>query len=447
MALDRRFDRTRRTVLRAGALGALGMPSARRGNGADGPGELESAPRAKSVIVIYAGGGISHHESFDPKPDAPAEVRGEFGTIATAFPGVRFGELLPKLATRTGRYALIRSLKHTQTDHGVAAYYVLRGFVQPDPTFDRPENQYRAHPNIGSHVARLLGSPNGLPPYVCVPGTSYLATVNYYTSGWMGRPYDPYLLKSDPSDEKFQLTRLPLELEVAPERLHERMTLSRALDALDVPGRRLDDSPAIRGKDDQYAMAYRALQSESARQAFDLHRESATAREAYGATRMGQSCVLARRLVEAGVPFVTVDDFDWDHHGTIFPSLRKQLPELDTALAALLDDLHERGLLETTLVALLTDFGRTPVINSNAGRDHWPAVGSVLLAGAGIRGGQVVGASDKTGGAVRDRPVGSKDLAATMYRLLGIDPFQEYQATDGRPLQVLDQGEALRELM
>jgi hypothetical protein len=439
MAQDHRSCLTRRTFLRASAWGALGSAS----SGQPVLAATSRTARARSVVLIYAGGGISHHDTFDPKPNAPLEVRGELKTIQTSLAGVRFGELLPRLAARVTSCALIRSVQHTQTDHGVSAYFMLRGFVQPDPTFDRPENQLRAHPTIGSHVARLLGSTNGMPPYICVPGLSYLASVNYYTAGWMGRAYDPFLLKSDPNAPNFKVTRLPLQLEVTSERLQQRIALARAVEE---SWRRLDSAASARGMSVQYETAYRVLSSETARRALDLDREPARLRDAYGRMRMGQSCLLARRLVEAGVPFVTVDDFDWDHHAQIFPALRRQLPDLDQALTMLLDDLRDRGLLQTTLVALLTDFGRTPVINKSSGRDHWPAVGSVLLAGAGIPGGQVVGSSDKVGAAVRDQPVSPKDLAATLYHFLGINPFQEYRATDGRPLQVLDQGQVLRQL-
>src|SRR5262245_54549290 len=185
--------------------------------------------RARSVLVIYAGGGISHHDAFDPKPAAPAEVRGDFSTIPTALPGVAFSEHLPLLARGLDQYALIRSLHHTQTDHGVSAYLMLRGYAQPDPTFDRPENQLRANPNIGSHVARLLGPRNGLPAYICVPGLSYLATVNYYTAGWMGRAWDPFLLKSDPKSPTFEVSHLALSPVVSDERLVSRRALLGAL--------------------------------------------------------------------------------------------------------------------------------------------------------------------------------------------------------------------------
>jgi hypothetical protein len=398
-------------------------------------------PRARSVLVVYAGGGISHHDAFDPKPDAPAEVRGEFSTIQTALPGVVFGEHLPLLARDLDRYALVRSVHHTQTDHGVSAYLMLRGYAQPDPSFDRPENQLRANPNIGSHVARLIGPRKGLPAYICVPGLSYLATVNYYTAGWMGRAYDPFLLKSDPNSNTFEVSRLALSPLVSEDRLAARRMLLGTLSK----DRQLSGRAAT-GMDIQYSRAFAALAMESTRQAFDVAREPESIRDAYGRTRIGQSCLVARRLIEAGVPFVTVDDDVWDHHGAIFPALRQRLPELDLTFSTLLRDLHERGLLKTTLVLLLTDFGRTPTINKGAGRDHWPGVFSVLAAGAGVRGGQVIGSSDRLGATPHERPVTPQDFAATLYELMGLDPFQEYASIDGRAFRMLDRGETIHEL-
>jgi hypothetical protein len=433
-------DLSRRTILKTVPLSVFGASLS-------GLSWLHAAPRspaarAKSVILIYAGGGISHHDSFDPKPDAPAQIHGELSTISTAQSGICFTDLLPRLSRRTGRFTLVRSVQHDQTCHGVSAYFMLRGFTQPDPSFDRPENQSRATPNIGSQVARLRRSSNGLPPYVCVPGLSYLADVGYYTAGWMGRAYDPFLLRSDPNDKDYRVTRLALDETVPTERLHRRRTLHRTLD----DWRSHETSVALQTVDTNYQKAFQTLTTERARRAFEIGQESAAVGDSYGRTRMGQSCLLARRLVEAGVPFIVVDDFDWDDHAGIFPALRKRLPVLDAALAALLMDLSERGLLKTTLVALFTDFGRTPTINKGAGRDHWPGVFTVLFAGAGVPGGQVVGASDALGAHPAERPVSPKDLAATLYQFLGIDPFQDYRSVDGRPFKVLDEGHALAEL-
>jgi hypothetical protein len=439
---DRQRNRfSRRSLLKAGTLGALGLslPELLRSRAA----ETARPARASSVLLVYAQGGISHHDSFDPKPQAPAEVRGEFKTIATRLSGLRFSDRVPLLAERADRYTLIRSMWHRETDHGVGSYYVLRGYVQPDPTFDRPENQLRAHPNIGSQVARLLAPGSAMPPYMVVPGLSYLAKVNYYTAGWMGRDYDPFVLRSDPNLLADRGGGLVPLLEVDAEMLQQRLGL---LQALDSRRREFETSPAVEGTSIHFQKACELLLSGVARQALDLRCESRQTRDAYGRTRLGQSCLLGRRLVEAGVPFVTVDDDGWDHHGQIFRSLENQLPVLDRAFSALLDDLDTRGLLDTTLVLLLTEFGRTPVINKSVGRDHWPRVFSIIVAGAGIPQGQVLGASDRVGGEPIQRPITPKDVAATIYSFLGLDPFQEYASTQGRPFKVLDAGEVIREL-
>jgi hypothetical protein len=433
---------SRRAFLKAGTLGAFGLSlsqyfALQTARGA-------TPARAKSIILIYTMGGISHHDSFDPKPGSPAEIRGEFKTIPTRLPGVRFTDLIPRLARMIDQYVLLRAVQHNERDHGVGAYYMLRGYTQPDPTLDRPENQKRANPTIGSHVARLLGSPNGLPPYLCVPGLSYLAQVNYYTAGWMGRAYDPFVLRADPNLPTFEVPGLMPVPDVSADRLRERVPLARAIDR---QCRLLEASPGARGLGTHQERALQVLVNRRTRAAFDLAAEPERVREAYGRTRLGQGCLLARRLVEAGVPFVTVDDDGWDHHAQVFPGLRQRLPELDRCLPALLDDLRERGLLATTLVALLTDFGRTPVINKSAGRDHWPGVFSVLFAGAGVRGGQVVGASDRIGAEPSEGRVSPKDIAATLYRYLGIDPFQDYRDIEGRPHKVLDEGRVIPQLV
>jgi uncharacterized protein (DUF1501 family) len=431
--------------LSAGALGAFGLSlSQYLGLRAAAATATRTPPRAKSVLLIYTMGGISHHDSFDPKPDAPAEIRGEFSTIATRVPGIRFSEQIPRLAGMLDRFALIRSVQHFERDHGVGAYFMLRGYTQPDRSLDRPENQKRANPTIGAHVARLLGSANGLPPYICVPGLSYLAQIEYYTAGWMGRAYDPFVVRSDPNVSTFEVAGLTPRIEVPPPRLTRRMSLARAIDG---QCRLLEASGAVDSMSGNHLRAYQVLSARRTREAFDIGREPARLRDAYGRTRLGQGCLLARRLVEAGVPFVTVDDDGWDHHARVFPALRQRLPELDRCLSTLLTDLKERGLLETTLVTLLTDFGRTPRINHSQGRDHWPGVFSVLFAGAGTRGGQVIGASDNIGAEPSDSRVTPKDLAATLYHFLGIDPFQDYFSREGRPFKVLDTGQVIEQLV
>jgi uncharacterized protein (DUF1501 family) len=258
----------------------------------------------------------------------------------------------------------------------------------------------------------------------------------------MGRRYDPFLLKSNPAAEDFQVQGLTPPDDVSTDRIAMRLTLNRQLDAAD---RLAAGTDVFRGLNGNYRQVFDMLTAGVSRRVFDLAREPESLRDDYGRNAHGQSCLLARRLVESGVPFVAVDDFDWDHHGQVFPALRRQLPVLDRAVAALLRDLADRGLLESTLVLLLTDFGRTPQVNGSAGRDHWPNVFSILGAGAGMAGGQVIGASDAIGGEPAGRFITPKDLAATIYHLLGLDPFQTYQTAEGRSLPMLDEGELIRE--
>lgn len=431
----------RRSVLQAGLLGVLGLslPEYLRLRQAWG-----AAPcRAESVLVIWPAGGLSHHDTFDPKPLAPPEVRGEFGTLKTSVPGVRFSDRIPMLAREMRRIALVRCAHHREGDHGVATYAMLRGYAQPNPTFDRPENQRNTHPNIGSIIARERGAAKDLPAYVCVPGLGYVAQVNYFTPGWLGPRYAPFLLKADPNDPNFEVQDLYPPRGVTAERARRR---HRILETIDGAFRQFDRERDIDAMDTYYQRAYQILSSPPARRAFALEDEPARVRDAYGRTRLGQSCLLARRLIEAGVPFVTVDDDGWDHHENIYPSLKRRLPDLDRAVATLLADLGDRGLLARTLVIFLTDFGRTPTINKGAGRDHWPAVFSIFFAGAGIRGGQVIGSSDTTGAEPVDRAVTPQDIARTIYHFLGIDPATEYLAPDGRPVRYVDGGEAIPQL-
>ena len=433
----------RRTMVKAGGLGALGITLPQYFSLQEARSEFAAPARAESVLLIYAMGGISHLDTFDPKPNAPSEVRGEFKTISTRLPGVSFTDQVPLLAQHADRFALLRSVQHHERDHGVAAYYMLRGYTQPTPAADRPENQQNTNPNIGSHVARVLGSHAGLPPYICVPALSYLAQINYYTAGWSGRAHDPFLLKSDPNETDFRLRDLAL-YEISAARLKNRVALKKLIDN---QRRRIDSYPNTGALSRHQAQALQILTSEATQRAFDISAETESVRDSYGRSRLGQSCLLARRLVQAGVPFVTVDDDGWDHHADVFPGLRNRLPELDRCFSTLLVDLDQRGLLSSTLVILLTDFGRTPQVNGSAGRDHWPNVFSVLCAGAGIRGGQVIGASDKIGGEPLDSPITPKDIAATIYRFLGLDPFQEYAARDGRTMKMLDKGTPIPALL
>jgi hypothetical protein len=420
----------------AGSFGALLVPGLTRG--APGP-----EPKAKAAIVLFLQGGLSHFESFDPKPDAPAGVRGEFGSIATRVPGVRFSEHLPLLAARLHRFSVVRSTHHPTPDHIQAIHITLCGCELDGANIDsKNRNQ---SPAMGSVVARQRGR-GELPGYVAIPHRDQLGhRLHYADAGALGPSWSP--LDSGLLPERADLPfAVPGDLALNPaltvDRLHERVEILEGLQGRAAAGGLLREGVGL-------------LARGAAARAFDLNREPAALRRRYGDHGMAQEAILARRLAEAGVPFTLVNfalnqvkGQDWDTHERNFSQLRDELlPPMDRAVSTLLDDLHERGLLGTTLVALLTEFGRTPQINGNAGRDHWPHVFSVLLAGGGIRPGIVVGSSTRGGDNPKDRPVHVYDVLATIYHQLGV-PFREvYRDAAGRPLPILPEGRPIAELL
>jgi hypothetical protein len=387
-------------------------------------------------------GGPSQHETFDLKPDAPEGIRGTFRPIDTQTPGVRICEHLPRLAKMTDRYAVVRSLTHTGVNHGTSAYHVLTGHIHFSPgTLRHPTPQ--DFPSVGCAVARFGRQPADLPPYVALPSVLHDGDggeVPGQGPGLLGQRAAPFLVNGDPTRHDFSIDTLTLPEDMDPQRLRDRIGLQAALDQA---GDRLARLPGGADMGGHYERAFRLLQSPAARRAFHLAAEPDRVRERYGKHHFGQSCLLARRLVEAGVPLVTVywnspsltDDQSWDTHNDSFDRLQRYLlPALDQALTALLDDLHSRGLLDETLVVWAGEFGRTPRINRNAGRDHWGFCQSALLAGAGVRGGQVYGSSDAHAAYAAEQPVSPDDLAATMFHLLGVPLDQELHDAQGRPL-------------
>jgi hypothetical protein len=425
---------TRRGCLALGSLTAfgLGLPDLLRLRSA----AAAPAAPATACILIWLDGGPTHLDMFDLKPDAPSEVRGEFRPIETSAPGVRICEHLPRTARMMHHVALVRSLTHELGNHPTASHYVLT-FNKPTPVLD--------YPSLGSIVARQTGLQRALPPFVTVPEAGY-----YNRAGYLPAAYGPFVLAGDPSRGDYRVRDLQPPVGLRLERLERRRAMVKALDDL---GREVDRTAVSQSRDSFFDQAYRLTTSPEAKAAFSLDREPAALRDRYGRGRIGTSCLLARRLVAAGVRFVTVVDPEWDSHQQIprnlpdtrFPGSGK-LPSLDRAYAALLSDLHEQGLLERTLVVLMGEFGRTPKINSYGGRDHWPRAGFVCLAGAGIRGGQVIGATDAHGESPADRPVRPEDLGCTLLRKLGIDPRTEYRTSDGRPIRLVSGGEPIAEL-
>jgi hypothetical protein len=410
------------------------------------------AGKAKSVILIFNCGGPSHIDLWDPKPAAGENIRGDFSPISTRVPGIQISEMLPRMAERMKHLAIIRSVHHKQSSHNSGMYNSIVGRPYPqDSTLINPApNDY---PSVGTLVGWLAqrdGYSKAVPPYVITPfphcdSTVYLTPGQY--GGCLGIQYDPFVLDADPNAADFRVRNLRLQEGLSAERLGERRQLLARLGSAAQP----IASESAADLDARSSQAASMIVTGDAAQAFDLTQEPAKVRDRYGRHSWGQSHLLARRLIESGSRFVTTVNgrsIIWDTHKENFPRLKKNLvPPMEIAYAALLDDLEERGLLESTLVVWMGDFGRTPKINRDAGRDHWPGCYSMVLAGGGIRGGQVVGASDKQGAYPHVRPVTPADVHATIFAALGYDSSRlTYHTADGRPTP-LSEGEPIRELL
>lgn len=428
----------RRALLRAGALAGLGLiPSLLRGRTSLAG---QSRPRAKSCILLWLDGGPSHLETFDVKPDAPREVRGPFQSIATAAPGLRVSELLPATARIADRITVIRSMTSPLGEHGLANEYLLTGY-KPSPAL--------TYPSYGAVVSNHRAAAQELPANVAVPRAS-----PPMGAGFLNARHRPFNTGGDPAAADFRVEDLDFYPGVDGERMARRQDFVAQLDRFQ---RRVETQATSVTQDPVLEQAYRLVTSPSAKRAFHLQEEADAVRAQYGPRTFGQSCLLARRLVERGVPFVTVFNPGWDTHDNLVVRLKEGyagakvgvglIPTFDQAFAALVADLHDRGLLDETLVVAMGEFGRTPKLNPSGGRDHWPRVFSMALAGAGIPGGQVVGASDRTGESPAERPVTPADLARTLYVLLGIDPDQELSTPDGRPVKINQGGQTIQELL
>jgi hypothetical protein len=437
---------TRRSFLQAGVLGlgGLALPDLLRLRAA---GAASGEGRPRSVILFWLSGGPGHMETWDPKPEAPSGFRGPLGAIATNVPGIHFGELLPEQARRMDRLAVVRTVCHGTGDHTKGNHWMLTGYE--GPAFNAPDNQVQRRPSIGSAVARLKGASRpGQPPYVAVPhlrgGTDNL----FHYAAYLGGAANPFVVESDPNDPKYRVRNLTLPGGVTLRRLEDRRRVLEAMDGL-----RREADPRLRDLDAYYGRAFDMLTGRAVAAAFDIAAEPAAVRDRYGRHTFGQSALLARRLVEAGTPFVTVNCVPWDHHGTA-PQLkteegaRKLIPPLDRAIAALIDDLVGRGLYESTLVVAMGEFGRTPRMNKDAGRDHWGHTFSVLMGCGSMRMGQVIGRSSARGEHVVDRPISPQDVAATIYHHLGIDARAvTFDDRAGRPTYLIERGEPIRELV
>jgi len=442
---DRCDGVSRREVLRVGGLTAFGLSLEtwfRRAALAAGDGSTANTAPPKSCILIWLDGGPSHLETFDLKPDAPSEVRGPFSPIATNVPGVDICQWLPRTAQVMDRVALVRSMTSSLGEHNFASHYLLTGY-KPNPVL--------TYPSFGSVVAReraRAGQTEVMPPYVAIPDYNGMAG-----RGYLPAQFGPFAVGGDPAKPDFAVRDLELFPEVTAARLHRRREFAQALDAFSRGVDAAANSPNG-GLDPELEQAYRLTTSAAAKQAFDLSAEPASVRDRYGRRTIGQSCLLARRLIEAGVPFVTVNDRGWDTHEQLVNRLREgytggtvgKIPSLDLAFSALVEDLSDRGLLDQTLVIVMGEFGRTPKLNTRGGRDHWPRVFSVALAGGGVRGGAVVGGSDTRGESPADDAVTPADLAKTVYTLLSIDPDLELHTGDGRPVRINADGQLVKAL-
>ncbi|MFM7040489.1 MAG: DUF1501 domain-containing protein [Planctomycetaceae bacterium] len=432
----------RRDCLRLGVLSALGIT----GFGSRSALALGSRLSSRSApplncILLWLDGGPSHLETFDLKPHVPLEVRGPFRPIATTVPGLEICEHLPKSATIARHLAVIRSLTSPLGEHGLANQYLLTGH--------QPSTVIR-HPSLGSISAWQSGRDRPealLPPYVAIPETRFAG------AGFLGPGYEPFEVRGDPAKPDFQVADLTAFPGIDPTRLERRRSFLQALDQVEAKL----DQPTGGNKDSIQQQAWRLALSPEARDAFDITAEPAAVRARYGMRTFGQSCLLARRLVERGVNFVTVHFDGWDTHEDLVLQLQSGysganpgvglIPTFDQGFASLVSDLQERGLLENTLIVAMGEFGRTPKLNTRGGRDHWPRVFSAVLAGGGVQGGQVLGSSDRVGESPRDMPVTPADLAASICQLLKIDPQQMLPTSDGRPIAVNASGKVIPGLM
>jgi hypothetical protein len=436
---------TRRSFVQAGVLGlgGLTLPDFLRSRAAAA---TASARKDPSVILFWLSGGPGHMETWDPKPDAPDLYRGPFGAIPTNVAGVRFGELLPEQARIMDRLAVIRTVNHGSGDHTKSNHWMLTGFEGPD--FNASDNKIQRRPAMGSAVAHLKDAYRpGMPPYVAVPhlrgGTDNL----FHYAAYLGGAANPFVVESDPNDAKYQVRNLTLPKDVSLGRLADRRRFLESLDTVRRQNDAAGDLEAYRHR------AFDMLTGRAVADAFNIAAEPDALRDRYGRHTFGQSALLARRLVEAGTPFVTVNCVPWDHHGTP-PQLkteegaRQLIPPFDRALAALVRDLIDRGRYDSTLVVAMGEFGRTPKINKDAGRDHWGKTFSVLMAGGGMRMGQVIGRSSDRGETVADRPISPQDVAATVYHHLGIDARSiAFPDRSGRPIYLVESGGPIRELV
>lgn len=426
---------SRRDLLKVGALGLGGLTlpgllRARAAAAAEG-----KDVRRTSVIYIELAGGPSHFETYDPKPTAPREYRGPLGSVATKLPGVRFSECMVEQAKIADRLAVIRSIHHESSSHQTSAHLTQTGYYLRDR-----QNRDNEMPCAGAVSARLRGANvSGVPAFVSIP-----TVMRYGSAAYLGKGHNPFETGGDPNKKNFTVNNLSLVKSLSLDRLENRRTLLAAFDST----RRVVDTQGVSGAmDDFTAQAFELVTGDRARDAFAIEREKDKVRDRYGRSTTGQSLLLARRLVQAGVGFVTVRVGGWDDHTKIKDRILSKAPALDQGVAALVKDLTALGLDRDVLVIAMGEFGRTPRVNKNAGRDHWGSVMSVLVAGGGLKMGQVIGSSNAKGEIPQSSPYRPEDVLAMAYRHLGIDPEQTFNDLSGRPRYILERRELITELI
>lgn len=424
---------SRRSMLTVGAVGGLTLADVLRIRSAhaDQKHYESKEGKAKSVIFIFMPGGMAHQETFDPKPYAPIEYRGPMNSIPTNVPDIRINEMFKNTAKVADKLAICRSMTHGEAAHERGTHNMFTGY-RPSPALK--------FPSMGSVVSHEFGPRNNLPPYVCIPNQPN----EFAGTGYLSSSYAPFSLGSDPASGSFQVRDLKLPSGVDDNRFGKRR---RLLDIVNERFRQTEKSDSLDAMDSFYQRAYSMISSQKAREAFDINREDAKVRDAYGRNSAGARMLMARRLVEAGVRYVTLTYGGWDMHNNIEGGIKGQVPAFDQGFAMLIRDLADRGLLESTMVCIASEFGRTPKINANAGRDHWPKVFSVVMAGGGIKGGIVYGSSNATASEPEDNPLNVEDWATTIYYQMGIIADKELMAPGDRPIEIVNGGKVRTELL
>jgi len=432
----------RRDFLKLGltaAGGGLGFTDLLRARAMAAQAPQPSIARPVNCILVWLDGGPSHYEMFDPKPDAPSEIRGSLGAIPTSVPGVRFSESVPHLAKAADKFTVLRSVTHKDPNHGGGNHYMMTGAPTPVPVGCGAFVTF--HPSFGSVVSYKRGIKNGLPAYMTLPSITRSGGPNF-----LGAEHAPFVAGGDPNAKGFKVRDVVLPSEISDARGLARRDLRHSLDRMKRLNDAVAEDPAV-SFDTFYGQAVDLIASKPAQEAFDISLEDEKTRDLYGRNDVGQRMLLARRLVEVGVPFVTVNYGGWDHHRDLFKTCKGEfMNKFDQGMAGLITDLDRRGLLESTLVVALGEFGRTPKINKDSGRDHWPGAMNILFAGAGVPRGGIVGATDPKGYYASDNIYSPEDFAVTLYNKLGIDPHQVLHTSSGRPVQLINGGRPIREL-